>query len=71
VKQSGYRVDHIVPDTGHFAPYTAPKRPVSFEMATAYANHLERGQCGGRIVDFATGEIVREWEGKYPRVPLP
>jgi len=62
----GYRVELVIATTGHYAPYTAAKRPVSLEMAQSYAAHLERNRCGGRIIANATGEIVKQWQGKYP-----
>lgn len=62
---TGYRVEWIIATTGRYAAYTSPKRPVSFEMAQSYAAHLERSQCGGRIVNVKTGETVKAWEGKY------
>jgi len=65
VKLTGYRVEMVIATTGRFAAYTSPKRPVSFEMAQSYAAHLERSHCGGRIIDNATGEVVKQWEGKY------
>lgn len=63
---TGYRVEHVSADTGLFIAYTSPKQPVSLEMAESYAAHLERNQCGGRIINNATGETVKQWEGKYP-----
>ena len=62
----GFRVDLIIAATGTYALYTSAKRPVSREMAESYSRHLERNQTGGRIVDFATGETIKEWSGKYP-----
>jgi len=63
---TGFRVDLIIAATGTYALYTSAKRPVSRDMAESYSKHLERNQTGGRIVDFATGETVKIWEGKYP-----
>ena len=59
-------MDLIIAATGTYALYTSAKRPVSRDMAESYSRHLERNQTGGRIVDFATGETVKTWEGKYP-----
>jgi len=65
-RQDGFRVEWVIATTGRYAAYTASKRPVSFEMAESLAAHLERNKCGGRIIDNATEQVVRQWEGKYP-----
>lgn len=66
VAQTGYRVEHISAMTGSYIAYTSPKKPVELEMAESYAAHLERNQCGGRIIDNATGQVTKVWQGKYP-----
>lgn len=65
-KLTGFRVDLILAATGEYAEYTSLKQPVSRDMADSLSRHLERNQTGGRIVDFATGETVKTWNGKYP-----
>lgn len=62
----GYRVELVIAKLGSYAPYTAPKKPVTLEMAESYAAHLARNQCGGRIIDNGTGAVVKTWAGKYP-----
>lgn len=62
----GFRVEHISATTGLYIAYTAPKRGTEREMAESYCRHLERNQCGGRLIDNATGEVIKVWAGKYP-----
>lgn len=64
--KTGYRVEHVSATTGLFIAYTSRKQPVELGMAEAYAAHLERNQCGGRVIDNATGLVVKIWQGKYP-----
>jgi hypothetical protein len=63
---TGFRVEHVSADTGLYIAYTARKQPVSHEMAESYAAHLERNQCGGRIIDNSNEQVVKQWAGKYP-----
>jgi hypothetical protein len=68
---TGFRVEHVSADTGAFIAYTAKSKPVSREMAESYAAHLERNQCGGRIIDNSNGQVVKWWAGKYPARTTP
>ena len=53
-------------DTGLYIAYTARKRATELELCESYGRHLERNQCGGRIIENATGKVIREWTGKFP-----
>ena len=58
----GYRVDIWIKETKSYAPYTGPKRPVTFAMAYAYRNYLKRGHAGGRVVEVPSQKVIEEWE---------
>ena len=61
--KTGYRVDLFLLPARHYVEYTSLKRPVTREMAESLGNYLRRQSASGRIIDVATGEIIKEW---YP-----
>jgi hypothetical protein len=66
IPKDGFRVEHVSAMTGLYIAYTGRRSPVDRGMAEAYAAHLERNQCGGRIIENATGSVIKLWQGKYP-----
>lgn len=63
--KTGYRVEQLI-WTGGYVAWTSPCHPVTREMAESYADFLElRSNTGGRIIDNATGEVVKTWGGMF------
>lgn len=63
-KTKGYLVEFLVFETGLYAAYTHPQKPVSRGMAEALGRGLKRQGQPGRIVTLPDRALVETWTGR-------
>lgn len=66
---AGYNVEMLLAREQVWIWYTTPKQPTTIEMAHSYAGHLRRNHTGTRIIDLATGTVVKAWDASGKELP--